>query len=164
MWISLMEFEKKLPFKVRPHNRKQLSLQCKMIGAPSFFTTLLVDATTPTIPTNNPFLYCSQFPPPYITSPLHILPHYPYNPHQHSLPIYLSHFSPPYFYTQPSLQSLPKVLSPTSTIQPIQVESKAQWTNGSCVDRHCFNLSLPPRSMGRDNSTHNHWFLIGHTQ
>ena len=82
MWISLMEFEKKLPFKVRPHNRKQLSLQCKMIGAPSFFTTLLVDATTPTIPTNNPFLYTSA-----IFHRLIFTHSHPYNPYQKFFPL-----------------------------------------------------------------------------
>ena len=57
-----------------------------------------------------------------------------YNPHQRSLPLYLSHFSPLYFYIQPSLQPPPKILSPTTTIQPVQVVSKTQWAIGFCLE------------------------------
>ena len=50
------------PFKVKQHSQQQLNLQYKacsilykMVGAPSFFTTLLVDTTGPSFPTNNLF-------------------------------------------------------------------------------------------------------------
>ena len=57
------------------------------------FTILFVHTTTPTICNKNPFFYFCQFSPPYSTltwSQNHL-----YNPHQHSLPLHLSHFSPP---------------------------------------------------------------------
>ena len=38
--------------------------------------------------------------------------------------------------------------------------SRTQWAKGSCEDWRCFDLSLPSRSMDKENSAHNHWFLI----
>ena len=42
--------------------------------------------------------------------------------------------------------------------------SRALWARDSCVVCHHFDLSLLPRSMDRDNSIHNHWFLIAENQ
>ena len=65
--------------------------------------------TTPAISAKNPVLYFSQFSPPYST--LTCSQNHPYNPHQHSLPLYLNNFSPLYFCVQPSQQSAPKSFS-----------------------------------------------------
>ena len=72
-------------------------------------TTLLVHRTASSISTENPFLYFSQFLPPYST--LTCSQNHPYSSHYDSLSLYLSNFSPPYFCVQPSQQSTPKMLS-----------------------------------------------------
>ena len=89
-----------------------------MVRALSFFITLLVHTTTPTIPilsstSANFHLHpCSQ--------------KNPYNPLRHSVPLYFSHSMPPYFHIQPSLQSPSNIISPTLNIHLIQAASKAQ--------------------------------------
>ena len=79
-------------------------------GKCSFILTiLLVHTTTLTISTKNPFLYFNQLSPPFST--LTCSKHHPYNPHSHSLSLYLRNFSPPYFCVQPSQHSTPKTFS-----------------------------------------------------
>ena len=74
---------------------KELSLSdplffSKLDNKVNIFTTLLVDKATPTISNKNPFLYFSQFSPPF--SALTCSQNRPYNPHSHVLPLYLSNF------------------------------------------------------------------------
>ena len=107
-------------------------------------------------PDLNPLPYYSHFTPPYVSL------HYPYSSHQDSLPIYPSHFFSPNFYIQPPQRSPPKILSATSTIQPIQATSKAYWASKSCVD---LNVLTSPcfRKAWVGITACNHWFLIAHT-
>ena len=75
----------------------------------SIFTTLLVHTTNTTISTKNPFVCFSQFSPHYFTltcSKIHL-----YNPHQISLPLYLSNFLSLSFCLQPFQPSMPKIFS-----------------------------------------------------
>ena len=71
--------------------------------------------------------------------------HYPicsykhfYNLHKHFLPLYLTYFSLPYFYIQPSLQSPQKVYS--STTEPIQTATMVQRAMTFCGDWHFWSL------------------------
>ena len=73
--ILSLQCKRCLSFKVRQHNQQYFNLQYKAcwvlykkVGASSFFTIPLVHATTPTIHTNNPFLYFSHFSCPCTTS------------------------------------------------------------------------------------------------
>ena len=85
---------------------------------------------------------------------------YHFNPYQHSLPLYLSSFWNLCLFMQLSLQSPPKIFSPTSTIQPIQVLTRVQWPRGCCEEWHCFNLYLLPWKMDKDNSAQNYWSCV----
>ena len=49
---------------------------------------------------------------------------------------------------------------PNSFIQLINAGSWARWVRNSCEHWPCFDISLLPRNTDRDNSAHNHWFLI----
>ena len=73
------------------------------------FVTLFTQTTAHIISTKNLFLYFSQFSPTYLT--LTCSQNHPYNPHQHSLFLYLRNISPLYFHEQPSQQSAPKIVS-----------------------------------------------------
>ena len=118
--------------------------------------------TTSTTSTKNTFFYFSQLSLPYFT--LTYSRNHLYNPHQHSLLLYLSSFSPPYFLraTIPTIYT--KNIFPTSSIWPIQAAPRDQGARESCEDWHCFNLSLLPQSKDSDNRAHNHWFLIAQAQ
>lgn len=78
---------------------------------------------------------------------------HPYHLHQHSPPLYLSHFSAPYFHTTISMIPNKKYFP---LPQPIQTASKTQWAREFCEDWHCSNLSLLSQSLDKDSSIHNH--------
>ena len=118
----------------------------KRPGAPSFLTTLLIHTTTPTILTNNRFLYSSQFSPPLITSSLD----YPIihtittnTPFPYTLAIFRLNI-----FTYSHSENHHKEHFPL----PIQAASKTQWASEFCVAWHCFNISLIPQNMDRDNT------------
>ena len=134
-----------------------------MVHAPSFFITLVANASFPTVPTINPIVHFSQFLSPYFTSllvhktiptispstpflyTLYIfhLPNFadnrPYNSHHNSFP-------------------LPQPLSQFRLCQG----SNARGRFVRIVTVFCF--CLLPQSMDKSGSTHNHWFLIVQTQ
>ena len=88
------------------------------------------------IPTNNPFLYYSQFSLLFITSQLVFSSHYSYKPHQHSLYTSAIFFLPVCTYSHPYNST--KNAFPISTIQPVQRPTEQV----SLVWTDCVNLSL----------------------
>ena len=74
-----------------------------------FFNFHHPTATTPTIPANNPFLYFSQFLPPYFASLL-VRKTITTNPMNTLISISQPFFTSQYLHIQPSLQSRSKIL------------------------------------------------------
>ena len=103
---------------------------------------------SPTIPTINPFHYCSYFSPHYFTSP-----HDTYTISS-ILPTLSSSIWTFYLFIQLLLQFPPNIISPTAVFQPIQAARKTLWVREYCEKLHCFNLSLLPWSIDRNNSAH----------
>ena len=134
-------------------------LSCLLNGS-CFFTTLIVLATTPTISTRNPFLYFSQFSPPYFTS---LLVHktvstIPTITLLSSIPLCLPIFT--YSHScHPHQKSFPlaRLFSQFRLRQELNEQLRFWWTDN-------LNLSLFPWAMDRDNNFHYHWFLIARAQ
>ena len=137
---------------------KVCTILFKMISAPSLFTSYLFMQlplqSPPKISSNaaGTFAVLYHLPTCYFVSlSLQFPP---------KLPIYLRHFSPPYFYIQPSLQSPLKIVSPTSTIETIQAVPKNQWTSESCVDWHWISTCFPKAWTGKAALTTNYFLLF----
>ena len=67
-------------------------------------------------------------------------------------------------YSQSSSQFSLTTLTLILAIQLINTALWVRWMRVSCEDWLCFDLLLLPQSTKRENSTHNHWFLITKTQ
>ena len=132
-----------------------------MVDGPSFFTSLLFNATTRITHTNNPFLFLSQFLPLDFLSLL-FLQNHPYHLHQHSLytsaifHLLIFTCSHPY---KPHQKFSPLPLS-FSRFRLCQAPSERD----SVVRTDTFNLCLLPRTFHSDGSAHSHQFFITKTQ
>ena len=166
--IKKLSHEEPLSFKVWQHVQQQLYLHykvhwilCKMVGAPSF---------------SEPYS-CKQPPlhsPPKIRSSTSVNFHLPihlclFTNSSLQSPLTLPSSIPHQFLTflvlHPNIPTIKtKNVFPTSAISLIQVASRDQGVRTSCEDKHCFDLSILSKSMGSDNRTHNHWFLIAQAQ
>lgn len=73
-------------------------------------------------------------------------------------------YSQPYPFKHSSLPFSPTNLLPTSVIEPIKAASRAKWVKKFCDDRRCFDFFQLSWCINRNNSVHNHWFLINQTR